>query len=164
MAYIVRADNIEFRVDMLRDGSSFKIFLDNKEIPTEVIMGDNASQLTLIIDKKLFNIVFDLENQVSVNGEDYTTEIIDEHVRKLIKAKPELIRRKELVVTAPIPGLVIEVEVKEGDQVKQGQGLMIVEAMKMQNEMKAPRDGIVKKVLVKRGQTVNSRDALVIIE
>jgi pyruvate carboxylase subunit B len=63
-----------------------------------------------------------------------------------------------------MPGLVIEVTVKEGDSVKAGDALLVVEAMKMQNEVKTPKDGVVKKILVQKGKTLNSGDRLVIIE
>ncbi len=67
----------------------------------------------------------------------------------------------EGVVTAPMPGKILRVLVKEGEQVKTGQGLLILEAMKMENEIPAPKDGVVKKILVKEGDTVNTGDPLI---
>ncbi|UCG93114.1 MAG: biotin/lipoyl-binding protein [candidate division WOR-3 bacterium] len=163
MAYIVKIDDKEFKIDIKREGGKFIVFLDNKEIPIEVVRSDTASQFTLIIDKKPHDVVFDADNLVSVDGEEFSTEVYDEQVQKLLKKTPQVGEKKELTVTAPMPGLVIEVEVAEGDVVKAGQGLVIVEAMKMQNEMKSPGDGVVKKILVQKGQAVNSRDVLVVI-
>lgn len=163
MAYIVKIDDKEFKIDIKREGGKFIVFLDNKEIPIEVVRSDTASQFTLIIDKKPHDVVFDADNLVSVDGEEFSTEVYDEQVQKLLKKAPQVGEKKELTVTAPMPGLVIEVEVAEGDVVKAGQGLVIVEAMKMQNEMKSPGDGVVKKILVQKGQAVNSRDVLVVI-
>ncbi len=65
---------------------------------------------------------------------------------------------------APMPGLVIKVEVKEGDQVVPGQGLVIVEAMKMENELRAEGEGRVGRVLVAAGQTVEKDQVLVEFE
>jgi len=67
----------------------------------------------------------------------------------------------EGVVTAPMPGKILKILVKEGEQVKTGQGLLILEAMKMENEIPAPRDGIVKRILVKEGDTVNTGDPMI---
>ncbi|ANF21782.1 pyruvate/oxaloacetate carboxyltransferase [Thermococcus piezophilus] len=67
----------------------------------------------------------------------------------------------EGVVTAPMPGKIIRILVKEGDEVKTGQGLLILEAMKMENEIPSPKDGVVKKILVKEGQTVDTGQALI---
>jgi biotin carboxyl carrier protein len=164
MAYIVKIDDKEFKIDVKREGGKFIVVLDNKEIPIEVVRSDTASQFTLIIDNKPHDVVFDAENLISVDGEEFCSEVFDEQVQKILKKAPQVGEKKELTVAAPMPGLVIEVEVAEGDVVKAGQGLVIVEAMKMQNEMKSPGDGVVKKILVQKGQAVNSRDALVVIE
>ncbi|ACJ16392.1 oxaloacetate decarboxylase, alpha subunit [Thermococcus onnurineus NA1] len=67
----------------------------------------------------------------------------------------------EGVVTAPMPGKILRILVKEGDQVKTGQGLLILEAMKMENEIPAPKDGTIKKILIKEGQTVDTGQPLI---
>lgn len=66
-------------------------------------------------------------------------------------------------VKAPMPGLIIEVKVTEGDTVKDGDVLLILEAMKMENELTSPRAGTVTQVLAKKGDTVNSGDPLIIL-
>lgn len=66
-------------------------------------------------------------------------------------------------VKAPMPGSVLEVKVKEGDVVKDGAVLIILEAMKMENELTAPQAGTVSSVMVKKGDTVNSGDPLIIL-
>ncbi|MDI3538644.1 MAG: glutaconyl-CoA/methylmalonyl-CoA decarboxylase subunit gamma [Bacillota bacterium] len=67
-------------------------------------------------------------------------------------------------VKAPMPGNILSVKVKPGDQVKSGQVLLTLEAMKMENEIMAPRDGTVKNVFVNPGQSVNTGDVLVDLE
>jgi len=67
-------------------------------------------------------------------------------------------------ISAPMPGKVVRLLVREGDSVDSGQGLVVVEAMKMQNEMKAPRAGRVAEVLVRDGDTVAAGDTLVVLE
>jgi len=163
MAYIVKIDDKEYNGDIRKVGNGFKVLLNGQEIQVN-ILGVDKNNLTLIIDRKPYYIYQDRDNQLTVNGETYSFEIIDEQVARLLKSSPETGHKKELIITAPMPGLVIEIEIKEGDVVKHGQALIVVEAMKMQNEMKSPREGVVKKVLVRKGQTVNSKDALVIIE
>ena len=70
----------------------------------------------------------------------------------------------EGVVTAPMPGKILRILVKEGEEVKTGQGLITLEAMKMENEIPAPKNGTIKKILVKEGDTVNTGDPLIEIE
>ncbi|WP_324736735.1 acetyl-CoA carboxylase biotin carboxyl carrier protein subunit [Thermococcus sp. SY098] len=65
------------------------------------------------------------------------------------------------VVSAPMPGKVLRILVSEGEKVKTGQGLLVLEAMKMENEIPAPKDGIVKKILIKEGDTVDTNQPLI---
>jgi pyruvate carboxylase subunit B len=64
-------------------------------------------------------------------------------------------------VVAPMPGKVVRVLVSAGEQVEAGQGLLVVEAMKMQNEIRSPKSGTVEKVVASEGQAVNAGDVLV---
>jgi biotin carboxyl carrier protein len=66
-------------------------------------------------------------------------------------------------VKAPMPGKIVRILVAEKDEVKAGQGIIVMEAMKMQNEMKSPKDGIVEKILAAEGSAVNAGDTLAII-
>ncbi len=68
------------------------------------------------------------------------------------------------VVEAPMPGNIWKIEVKEGDKVKAGDILLILEAMKMENEILAPRDGIVASINTTQGATVNTGDKLVVLD
>ncbi len=67
------------------------------------------------------------------------------------------------IVKAPMPGSVLDVKVSVGDQAADGDVLVVLEAMKMENELTAPQAGTVKQVLVKKGDTVNSGDPLIIL-
>jgi biotin carboxyl carrier protein len=67
-------------------------------------------------------------------------------------------------ITAPMPGKIVRVMVAEKGEVKAGQGVIVMEAMKMQNEMKSPKDGRVQKILTSEGSTVNAGDTLAVIE
>jgi biotin carboxyl carrier protein len=64
-------------------------------------------------------------------------------------------------IPAPLPGLVLDVLVKEGDVVKAGQSLLVMEAMKMENQIQAPFDGTVKKVFVQKGANISEGDKLI---
>jgi biotin carboxyl carrier protein len=66
-------------------------------------------------------------------------------------------------ITAPMPGRVLRLLVQPGQKVSQGEGVVVVEAMKMENELAAPRDGVISEVLVKEGQAVEGGAALVVV-
>ena len=67
-------------------------------------------------------------------------------------------------ILAPMPGKVVRIHTEAGASVEKGAGLVVVEAMKMQNEMKSPRDGVVVSIRVKPGDTVNAGDVLAVVE
>ncbi len=67
-------------------------------------------------------------------------------------------------VNAPMPGTILDIKVKEGDSVTKGQVLLVLEAMKMENDIVAPCDGKVASVIAKKGDSVNSEDTLVVIQ
>jgi acetyl/propionyl-CoA carboxylase alpha subunit len=69
-----------------------------------------------------------------------------------------------IAVRAPMPGKVVKTLVSEGDVVAEGQGVIVVEAMKMENELKCPADGTVKQILVAQGERVEANQNLVLIE
>ncbi len=99
---------------------------------------------------------------VSVNGRVFHVEVFDPRSRRGPKAAGAAEGRQS--VAAPMPGRVIRVLVEAGQEVSAGQGLIVIEAMKMQNEMKSPKDGRVAEVKTIDGATVLVGDVLIVIE
>ncbi|MFQ5897508.1 MAG: biotin/lipoyl-containing protein [Candidatus Methylomirabilia bacterium] len=101
---------------------------------------------------------------VDVDGETYRIRV-EEESRHIIRTRGGgLAHPGGQVLTAPMPGKVVHIVVSEGQTVRAGDGLVVLEAMKMENEFKATADGTVKEVRVQVGQTVNGGDVLVVIE
>ena len=99
---------------------------------------------------------------LNVSGHRLEIEVMDERtraIRELTGAGAAASGPKP--ITAPMPGLVVKVEVSEGDEVQPGQGIVIVEAMKMENELKAEAPGVVSRVHVSSGDTVTKGQVLV---
>ncbi|MGH7731018.1 MAG: acetyl-CoA carboxylase biotin carboxyl carrier protein subunit, partial [Candidatus Eiseniibacteriota bacterium] len=95
-------------------------------------------------------------------GERVEVDVVDERTRE-IRARTSQARAPASggLVQAPMPGLVVRVEVAAGQRVETGAGLVVVEAMKMENELRAPRPGVVETVHVAAGQTVEKGAPLV---
>jgi len=98
---------------------------------------------------------------VRANGREYGVEVIDPRSWQRGRgAGIELEGRQQLV--APMPGKIVRVLVAAGQQVDAGQGLLVIEAMKMQNEIRSPKSGTVEK-LAREGQTVNAGEVLAVV-
>lgn len=141
----------------------YKITINGNEYVTSVSIEDGVANVT-------------------VNGQEFTGVAI-EGLAKKNKSMPRVAPRPAAgdapVVAAPrpastggagtpikspLPGVILDVFVKEGDAVKAGQRLMLLEAMKMENNIDADRGGVVKQILVQQGATVMEGDSLIIIE
>ncbi len=102
---------------------------------------------------------------VIVNGNEYNVTITDELDALIKKLGFEVGSQKKVnEILSPMPGLILDVSVKAGDTVKEGDTLMILEAMKMENVISSPRDAVIKKVDVKKGQTIEKKELLVEFE
>lgn len=100
---------------------------------------------------------------VHTRNHDYTIKVIDpKRLRAAQSAGTQTDGAAQVV--APMPGKVVRVLVEQGEAVEAGQGLVIVEAMKMQNEMKSPRAGKVVELQARAGATVNAGDVLAVID
>jgi biotin carboxyl carrier protein len=112
-----------------------------------------------------------IEISVAPNGEAYTVsiggrvldvEILD--ARAALRKAAQQSHSGTVELRAPMPGKVVRVLVDQDAAVEMNQGVLVVEAMKMQNEIKSPKKGVVKKLSVKEGAAVNSGDLLAIVE
>ncbi len=102
---------------------------------------------------------------VNVNGNTYVVSIIDD-LDTLINDLGLISKtaHKENEVKAPMPGLIVSVEIEEGQKVKEGDSLLVLEAMKMESTFMSPKEGIVQSISVKKGDTVDKGQVLVRIE
>jgi biotin carboxyl carrier protein len=100
---------------------------------------------------------------VEVDGETYRIRV-EEETRYIIRTRGGKVATGGQVLKAPMPGKVVLVEVEVGQAVKPGDGLIVLEAMKMENEFRATVTGTVKEIRVRAGQAVNPGDPLVVIE
>lgn len=102
---------------------------------------------------------------IKINSNTYTVKISND-LDLLIEEMGLSLGSSQLVndLKAPMPGLILDVNVKAGDEVKEGDYLLVLEAMKMENTLTAPRDGVVKSVSVEKGQTVEKNQLLIEME
>ena len=151
------------KINLEKVDDLFKVIINDKQ---EYEISDVEVESNLIsfkADDKLHNIYCFSDKDkthLSIDGENYTLELAKDISTKSKSGK----QHKGDSVSSPMPGLLVKVPVSVGDKVKSGDTLAIVEAMKMQNELPAPRDGIIKKINGKEGEQVDALQVIVELE
>jgi biotin carboxyl carrier protein len=135
------------------------------EVDFENISGQPV--YSLVIDGRSYEAyVYEGEEelQVLLLGQQYPVQVEDEREKRLKAAAGSTVSETaEFHLKAPMPGLVVAIPVQQEDQVAKGQVLVILESMKMQNELKSPRAGKVTRIRVKPGETVEQRQTLLTV-
>jgi biotin carboxyl carrier protein len=117
---------------------------------------------SILVDGRSYAVTILGAGEVAVNGRVFHVDVFDP--RELRGRRSATDSSGPQSVIAPMPGRVIRVLVESGQEVAAGEGLIVVEAMKMQNEMKAPRAGRVAAIKTVAGATVSAGDVLLVIE
>lgn len=124
----------------------------------------SAGVLSFLIGGDSYEVVANpAQQQIAVGGEKYSVEVRDPRSWRSRRARAGTEAGPKKVV-APMPGKVVRVLAQPGTDVEQGVGVIVIEAMKMQNELKSPKKGIVARVLAVEGAAVNAGDVLAVIE
>ncbi len=114
-------------------------------------------------DNRIYEVYVSPNNVVHIGNHQIEVNITDPK-RLRGSASARLSDDGVVEIKTAMPGKVVRVLVKKGDTIKRGEGVIVVEAMKMQNEMKSPKDGIVKEVRFSEGDAVNAGEVLAVIE
>ena len=165
MKYITTIDKQEFGIEVM-DERHIRIGERWVEVDFESVSGQPV--FSLIVDGKSYEAyVYEGEEDWSVllRGHQFNVKVEDEREQRLrAAAGGGVAEGGEYRLKAPMPGLLVAVQVNEGQAVTKGQVLIILESMKMQNELKSPRDGIVEKIRVKAGESVEQKQTLLSIQ
>lgn len=161
MKYITTIGDQEFLVEIAGD---HQVLVDGK--PYQVDFAEISGQpvYSLLLDGKSYEAYVypaDKTWQVLLHGRLYPAMVEDERERRLRAAAGSQVQESgEYYLKAPMPGLVVAISVQEGQPVKKGDVLIILESMKMQNELKAPRDGVAARLRVQEGDGVEHNQTL----
>jgi biotin carboxyl carrier protein len=152
----------------IKNPFSEDVMINHKKSDIKIFDDENGFTYILFKNKKyLAEIVEKSQNKytVLINGVSYsfTIETPISYKRKRYLEKTQQKSKTEMV-GAPMPGKIVEVLMEEGAKVKEGESLLILEAMKMQNEIASPINGTIKKICVKSNDIVNKEDLLIEID
>lgn len=161
MRYVTILNNEQYEIEIQKDGS----LLVNGEPRTVDFLALGPSLYSVITNDASLQVVIEEEKgkySVLMDGRMYEGQVLDERALLLAQRKGTL-GGGSGDVESPMPGLIVEVPVAEGDAVTAGQTVVILESMKMQNELKSPIDGTVTAVNASAGQSVDKGAVLVVI-
>jgi biotin carboxyl carrier protein len=164
--------DLQFSIDQ----ETYKIEIDFKDGKYLIKLGGrqynvdsqpiSENCLSLLVDGKAYT-VFVAEDKtkkyISVQGEQFCVEEAKSEAETRSVAEAATLKGIP-TISSPMPGKIVKILVREGDKVRKGQGLVIVEAMKMENEIRSPGAGIVKKINFKEGNLVDTTDPIIELE
>lgn len=150
-----------------KEGNNVILSINGKEFVVDVVMAENGA-CSILHDGQSYNAqLIRRENgknyKVNTYSSSFNVDIVDTQA-KYLQMKKKAVDMPEDKVSSPMPGKVISIPVTEGQKVKAGDVLIVIEAMKMQNNYKASSDGEIKKILVKEGDTINGDQILITLD
>jgi biotin carboxyl carrier protein len=163
--YFAEIEGVEYQIEILSD----KRVVINGE-PYEFDFQGLRQHLSysLLLEGKSFEINIYQDNgvwEVLLRGNQYSVQVEDERERRLRMATGQASKQEgKIILQAPMPGLVIEIPVKEGQKVDEGDVLLVLESMKMQNELTAPQAGRITRIQAKVNAHVERKQVLLVLE
>ena len=164
MIYDVTIDGKNYRLELNRADGVWSCRVDGREVAADAVLARPD-----VLSLRIGNLAYEVKCErvasdvhLWVGSERFAVEVRDPRsLRGRARTVDDHGPRK---LTAPMPGKVVRVLVSEGVEVSVGAGVVVVEAMKMQNEIKSPKKGTIRKILVSEGAAVNAGDVLAIVE
>jgi biotin carboxyl carrier protein len=150
----LNADRFEYKVGQVPDLPSLNRIYS--------LTPTSPGVFSILIEGRSYEATILAPGTIQVNNQIFEVEIFDP--RELRARSTAGASHGRQSIAAPMPGKVVRLLVSVGDPVEPGQGLIVVEAMKMQNEMKSPKSGIVVEIKTKDGATVSAGEILIVIE
>jgi biotin carboxyl carrier protein len=165
MVYEVVVGGEPHRLDLEQAAGGWECRLDGKPVHIDAVI-PRRDVLSLLVDGRAYEIKREqtaTDLHMWVGSTRFAVELHDPRsLRSRKKAAGD--EKGPRKILAPMPGRVVRLLVAENSEVEAGQGVIVVEAMKMQNEIKSPKKGVVKKILATPGAAVNPGDVLAIVE
>jgi len=164
MLYDITIDGRNYRLDLNRADGRWSCRLDGSDFEVDAILTRPD-----VLSLRIGNLAYEVKSErvandlrLWVGSTGFDVEVRDPRsLRGRTRAGDDHGPRK---ITAPMPGRVVRLLVHTGDEVELGHGVAVVEAMKMQNEIKSPKKGTIQKILASEGAAVNAGDVLAIVE
>ena len=164
MLYDITIDGKNYRLDLNRADGRWSCRLEGRDMEVDAVLARPD-----VLSLRIGNIAYEVKSErvagdlyLWVGATRFGAELRDPRsLRGRTRAGEDHGPKK---IVAPMPGKVVRLLVRDGDEVELGSAVAVVEAMKMQNEIKSPKKGTVRKILKNEGEAVNAGDVLAIVE
>ncbi len=164
MKYVAQVGDHAYEIEIDHDGT---VYLEGRPWQVSLLQVGPLGLYSLLIDNRSHELVVEETRQgyrVTLGGRTFDVRVADERELRLAGSRTgPSTPAGELPLKAPIPGMVVRVLVRNGDAVTPGQPLVILEAMKMENELRAPRAGTISDIKIKAGERVEQGAVLLIL-
>ncbi len=161
MKYVTTIEGHEYLVDIIDD---HRVSVDGVVFQVDFSPVGDQQVYSLVVNGKSVDADVYLNEdtwQVLFQGNLYSAEVEDEREKRLrASLGGRVAEHEDFHLRAPMPGMVISIPVNEGQQIKKGDVLAVLESMKMQNELRSPRDGRVTRVRIKPGERVEQKETI----
>lgn len=164
MKYVVNVNGLPIAVEIAEESGELRIEVDGKPVANSVVSDQSHHRLLMILDSRSFDAeVYHAYGTTSVllAGREFSCIVEDERLASIRNQAGLTSASAETHIKAPMPGLVVKVLKTAGDFVVKGERLLIVEAMKMENELKAPITGRIKEIHAEIGRPVDKGQVLI---
>lgn len=162
--YYSRVGQNEYEIEIV-DG---RVLVNGEAVELDLRQSGAPELYSLLFNGRSYEMLIEAERftyDVTMRGERFEVQVEDERTRRLnVGRKMVSVPEGEFAINAPIPGLVVRVLVEEGESVADDQPLLLLEAMKMENEIRAARAGVVKRIACAAGERVEQNAVLVVLE
>ena len=162
MRLIARHDGLDIDVDVERHGNRYRVRIGNRSMEADFVDVGGFIRSLRLTDGTHYALIHHREgnrHEITIGGATIRVEIFDPLALRRKRREDEIVGGG--VVKALMPGRVVRVMVNKGDTVHKGSGLLILEAMKMENEIQATADGVVDEIFVSAGDTVEGGAELI---
>lgn len=156
----VNGASYELEIDPAKSG--WRCLLDGREVPVDIAQVA-TDRLSMLLNGRSYDVICGSDGTITVGERKYLVTATDPRSWRS-RHQSAAGAQGPQKLTSSMPGKVVRVLAASGSKVVAGQGLVVIEAMKMQNEVRSPRDGTVGAILVREGSNVNAGQVLAIVE
>lgn len=153
-------------IDVVKTDGVFHLTLEDKTFTVNAVQPTRQT-CSLIVDGRSYEVGLEKREtfySVYFYNDTVELELVEARKFKAYELTKKSLPAGPLKITAPMPGKIVKITVQVNGQVSEGDALLVMEAMKMQNELKAPRSGKIKQIQVQAGDAVSAQQTLVILE